>query len=378
MRVPFLDLKVQYQSIRTEIAEAINRVLESTHYILGPEVAAFEDAFAAIHANDPSAPPQCIGTNNGTSALHLALWAMGIKRGDEVIVPVNTFIATAEAVLLCGATPVFVDHDEYYTIDAEDIERRITRRTRAIIAVHLYGQLANMAVLRSIADRHGLLLIEDAAQAHLASYAGQKVGGWGHATAFSFYPGKNLGAYGEAGAVLTSDTALAEKMRRIRDHGSKEKYRHVVAGHNYRIEAMQAAILRAKLPHLDAWTTSRRANADYYRSVLENIPHLELPKVREGGRHVYHLFVIQVPERDRLQEHLQQKEIATGLHYPIPLHLQPCFAYLGYKEGAFPRAEKSAKRILSLPMYPELSKAQMDFVAASIKEFYASKKLSSK
>lgn len=383
MRVPFLDLKIQYQSIRGEIAEAITRVLDSGHYILGPEVTAFEDEFAAIHANDPTASivndqPQCIGTNNGTSALHLALWAMGIKHGDEVIVPVNTFIATAEAVLLCGATPVFVDHDEYFTIDAEDIERRITRRTRAIIAVHLYGQLANMAVLRSIADRHGLLFIEDAAQAHLASYGGRKVGGWGHATAFSFYPGKNLGAYGEAGAVLTTDGALAEKMRRIRDHGSKEKYWHVLAGHNYRLEAMQAAILRAKLPHLDAWTEARRANADYYRSVLENIREVELPKVREGARHVYHLFVIQAPNRERLQEYLQQKEIATGLHYPIPLHLQPCFAYLGYKEGAFPRAEKSAKQILSLPMYPELTKEHMDFVANTIREFYTSNGVPSK
>jgi dTDP-4-amino-4,6-dideoxygalactose transaminase len=373
MRVPFLDLKTQHESIRGEIADAINGVLESGQYILGPNVTMFENAFAAIHSNDPSAPPHCIGTNNGTSALHLALWSLGIKRGDEVIVPVNTFIATAEAVLLCGATPIFVDHDEYFTIDPEEIELRITGRTRAIIAVHLYGQLANMPAIRSIADRHGLLLIEDAAQAHLASYAGRKAGGWGDATAFSFYPGKNLGAYGEAGAVLATDASLADTMRRLRDHGSEKKYWHIVAGHNYRLEALQAAILNAKLPHLDAWTEARRANADYYREVFQNIPLVELPKAREGARHVYHLFVIQTPNRDRVQEYLQQKEISTGLHYPIPLHLQPCFAYLGYKEGAFPRAEKSAKQILSLPMYPELTKEQVEFVAQSIRECYASK-----
>ena len=372
MRVPFLDLNIQYQSIRDEIAEAINRVLDSGQYILGPEAAAFEDAFALLHANDPAAPPQCVGTNNGTAALHLALWASGIKRGDEVILPANTFIATAEAVLLCGATPVFADHDEYFTLDAEDVERRITRRTRAILPVHLYGQPANMPALRAIADRHHLLLIEDAAQAHLASYAGKKVGGWGAATAFSFYPGKNLGAYGEAGAVLTTDASLAEKMRRIRDHGSEKKYWHIVAGHNYRIEALQAAILSTKLRHLDAWTEARRANADYYRELLSDVPAVELPKIRDGARHVYHLFVIQAPDRDRLQAYLQQKEISTGLHYPIPLHLQPCFGYLGYKEGAFPRAEKSAKRILSVPMYPELTKEQIEFVSNTIREFYAS------
>ncbi len=371
MHVPFLDLKTQYKSIRGEITEAVTRVLESGQYILGPEVSAFEDAFAAIHANDPAAPPHCIGANNGTSALHLALWALGIKRGDEVIVPVNTFIATAEAVLLCGATPVFVDHDEYFTIDAEELERRITRRTRGIIAVHLYGQLANMPAIRSIADRHGIFLIEDAAQAHLASYAGRKAGGWGVATGFSFYPGKNLGAYGEAGAVLTPDAPLAEKMRRLRDHGSEKKYWHIVAGHNYRLEALQAAILSVKLQHLEGWTEARRANAERYREALRDIPAVAVPKVREGARHVYHLFVIQAPDRDRLQEYLREKEISTGLHYPIPLHLQPCFSFLGYKEGAFPRAEKSAKQILSLPMYPKLASEQIEFVAHSIGECYA-------
>ena len=370
MQVPFLDLKAQYNSIRSEIAEAITRVLESSQYILGPEVSGFENSFASLHANDASHPPQCIGTNNGTSALHLALWAAGIQQGHEVLVPVNTFIATAEAVTLTGAKPVFIDHDEYYTIDADHIERSITRRTRAIVAVHLYGQIANMEIIRSIADGHRLVLIEDAAQAHLASLGGKIAGAWGTAAGFSFYPGKNLGAYGEAGAVLTPEAALAEKMRLLRDHGSKEKYTHVFAGHNYRMEALQAAILRAKLSHLDSWTEARRQHADHYAKALADIPQVTLPKVRDGARHVFHLFVIEAQDRDRLRDHLTKHEIGTGLHYPIPLHLQPCFADLGYKEGAFQRAERSAKRILSLPMFPELEPEQIEFVAETIRTFY--------
>jgi dTDP-4-amino-4,6-dideoxygalactose transaminase len=368
MRVPFLDLKLQYQSIREEIAGAVQRVLESSQYILGPEVTAFEEAFALAHGATHG-----IATNNGTSALHLALWALGIKRGDEVILPANTFIATAEAVLLCGATPIFVDHDEYYTLDAEDVERKITRRTRAIMAVHLYGQVADMTEIASIARRHGVMLIEDAAQAHLASLDGKIAGAWGKATGFSFYPGKNLGAYGEAGAVLTEDAALAEKMRRIRDHGSEKKYWHTITGHNYRLEALQGAILGVKLKHLEAWTNARQNRAAEYETLLSDLPEIILPKVRDGARHVYHLFVIQCKERDKLREFLEQREIATGLHYPIPLHLQPCFRNLGYKEGAFPRAERAAGRILSLPMYPELTSEHIAFVASSIREFYAAK-----
>jgi dTDP-4-amino-4,6-dideoxygalactose transaminase len=368
MRVPFLDLKIQYQSIREDIAEAIHRVLESSQYILGPEVTAFEEAFAKAQGASYG-----IATNNGTSALHLALWAMGIKSGDEVILPANTFIATAEAVLLCGATPIFVDHDEYYTLDAEEVERRITRRTRAIMAVHLYGQIADMTEISSIVRRHGLMLIEDAAQAHLASLNGKMAGAWGKATGFSFYPGKNLGAYGEAGAVLTEDTALAEKMRRIRDHGSEKKYWHTIAGHNYRLEALQGAILGVKLKSLEAWTQSRQHHAAHYGKLLADVPQVTLPNVRDGARHVYHLFVIQATERDKLREFLEEREIATGLHYPIPLHLQPCFRNLGYKEGAFPRSERAAKRILSLPMYPELTSEHIAYVADSIREFYATK-----
>jgi dTDP-4-amino-4,6-dideoxygalactose transaminase len=366
MRIPFLDLKTQYTSIRVEIAEAIQRVLDSTQYILGPEVAAFEESFASAHGAS-----HCVATNNGTSALHLALWALGIKSGDEVILPVNTFIATAEAVLLCGATPIFVDHDNYYAIDAEEVERRITRRTRAIMAVHLYGQLADMPELSSIAKRNGLMLLEDAAQAHLASLDGKRSGAWGKATGFSFYPGKNLGAYGEAGAVLTEDPALAEKMRRIRDHGSENKYWHTIAGHNYRLEALQGAILNVKLKYLQSWTEARQHHAAEYAERLVGIPEISLPKVRDAAGHVYHLYVIQAKDRDKLREFLEKREISTGLHYPVPLHLQPCFRNLGYKEGAFPRAERAAGRILSLPMYPELTSEQIAFVADSIREFYA-------
>ncbi|SRR5579883_1226132 len=365
MRVPFLDLKIQYDSIRSEIAEAVTRVLDSTQYILGPEVTRFEDDFAREHD-----AAHCIATNNGTSALHLALWALGIKKGDEVILPVNTFIATAEAVLLAGATPIFVDHDEYYGIDPEDVERRITRRTRAILPVHLYGQPAQMDAIAAIASRHGLLIVEDAAQAHLASLHGKSVGNWGAATCFSFYPGKNLGAYGEGGAVITNDVDLATRMRRLRDHGSEHKYTHVVAGHNYRLEALQGAILSTKLPHLRKWTDQRRANAECYNSLVKALPQVSVPRVREHAKHVYHLYVIQANDRDALKRYLEEKEIGVGLHYPTPLHMQPCFASLGYKEGAFPRAEKAAKRILSLPMYPELSEEQIEFVSKSIETFY--------
>ncbi len=368
MRVPFLDLKTQYQTIREEISTAVQRVLDSSQYILGPDVAAFEEAFARAQGAS-----QCIATNNGTSSLHLGLWALGVKSGDEVILPANTFIATAEAVLLCGATPIFVDHDDYYTLDPEQVESRITRRTRAIMAVHLYGQIADMTEISSIAKRHGLLLIEDAAQAHLASLDGKMAGAWGKATGFSFYPGKNLGAYGEAGAVLTEDPALAEKMRRIRDHGSENKYWHTVAGHNYRLEALQGAILAVKLQHLAGWTAARRQHAALYAKLLAGIPSISLPKVRDGAEHSYHLFVIQADDREKLKEFLEQREISTGLHYPVPLHLQPCFAGLGYKEGAFPRSERAAKRILSLPMYPELSNEQIAFVADAIREFYSTK-----
>jgi dTDP-4-amino-4,6-dideoxygalactose transaminase len=368
MHVPFLDLKAQYSTIKSEIGEAVTRVLDSGQFILGPEVQRFEEGFAHLHSAN-----HAIATNNGTSALHLALWAMGISRDDEVILPVNTFIATAEAVLLCGARPVFVDHDEYYNIDVEQVESRITRRTKAIIAVHLYGQPAKMDALKRITDRHGIAILEDVAQAHLATFEGKSVGAWSHAACFSFYPGKNLGAYGEGGAVITNDSALNHKMRLLRDHGSESKYQHVVAGHNYRLEALQAAILNVKLKYIEAWTASRRRHAEEYNQMLHDCHQIQLPKEYSQAKSVYHLYVIQAADREGLREHLERATIGTGMHYPVPLHQQPCFAYLGYKGGAFPRAEASAKRILSLPMFPELTEAQIKYVAENIRNFYNSK-----
>ncbi|HET6512988.1 MAG TPA: DegT/DnrJ/EryC1/StrS family aminotransferase, partial [Candidatus Kapabacteria bacterium] len=285
MVVPFLDLKGQYASIESEILSKVTEILRSGSYIMGPYAQKFEEEFAQAHAAQ-----YCLAVNNGTSALHLALWAAGIAHGDEVIVPVNTFIATAEAVSLCGATPVFVDHDGYFNIDPDLVERSITSKTRAIIPVHLYGQPANMQRIREIADRHRLIVIEDAAQAHLAKDDGKFIGSWGDATCFSFYPGKNLGAYGEGGAVITNDKELAHKMKILRDHGSETKYNHVAPGHNYRLEALQCGILSVKLQYLAKWTEGRRNVAAQYEKALSGLP-LELPKVRQGTEPVWHLYV---------------------------------------------------------------------------------------
>jgi dTDP-4-amino-4,6-dideoxygalactose transaminase len=365
MHVPFLDLATQYQSIRDEILSAIQKVLDSTKFIQGPEIEAFEAEFADAHGRKFG-----IATNNGTSSLHLALWALGIGRGDEVLVPVNTFIATAEAVMLTGATPVFVDHDDFYGMDAEHAASQLRRRTKLLLPVHLYGQPADMPALMTIAARRTLPIVEDAAQAHLARLHDQFVGSWSAAACFSFYPGKNLGAYGEAGAVISDDAELVRQMRLLRDHGSESKYVHKVSGHNYRLEALQGAILRVKLRYLARWTQMRQERAARYAELLRHIPEVLLPGVRQGAEPVYHLYVIQADRRDDLKEFLAKLSIDTGLHYPMPLHRQQAFADLGYKEGAFPCAEASAKRILSLPMYPELTNDQQDFVAQSIAKFY--------
>jgi dTDP-4-amino-4,6-dideoxygalactose transaminase len=363
--IPFLDLQAQYQSIKEEMQIAINEVLDTSHYVLGPKVADFEKRFAEMHSSS-----YCVGTNNGTSALHVAFWAAGIGPGDEVILPVNTFIATAEAVTLCGATAVFVDHDDYFNIDPECVSRAITSKTKAIIAVHLYGQIARMDELTKIARIHNVILFEDAAQAHLSEFDGKSAGSWGLATGFSFYPGKNLGAYGEAGAVLTQSKQLYDRMRMLRDHGSSGKYNHLVSGQNYRMEAIQGAVLGVKLGHLKAWTDARRRNADHYEHYLGDCDAVALPWVHPSANPVWHLYVIRAEDRDGLKAHLESQSIATGLHYPIPLHLQPAFASLGYKEGSFPMAEAAAKEILSLPMFPELTESQISQIATEIKKFY--------
>jgi len=371
MQVPFLDLKAQYKSIRDEVNPAIQEVLDNTAYVMGKSVFDFEKNFSKAHQ-----VKHCFCTSSGTDANHLVLWALGLGPDDEVIMPANTFIATAWGATLCGAKPVFVDVDkDSYNIDPVAVEKAITKKTKAIVAVHLYGQPADMDPLQAIADKHGIFLVEDAAQAHIAQYKGKPVGGLSIATSFSFYPGKNLGAYGEGGAVLTNDDELAAKVKYMRDHGMPEKYHHEMYGHNYRMEGIQGAVLGVKLKHLEKWTEGRRRVAGKYRELLKDVPQIRLPKEVDYARHVYHLFVIQVEQggsakRDQLADHLKNNEISTGMHYPIPLHLQKCFAQLGYKKGDFPVTEKLAETGLSLPMFAELSDDQIAHVAGSIKSFF--------
>ncbi len=377
MNVPFLDLKIQYQSIKTEINNAIQNVLDNTSFILGPAVENFEKEFAAAQGVN-----YCLGTSSGTDANHLVLWALGIKSGDEVIIPANTFIATAWGATLCGATPVFVDcHPESYNIDPAKVEAAITSKTKAIVAVHLYGQSADLDPLREIASKHKLLLVEDAAQAHLAEYKGTPVGGLTSATSFSFYPGKNLGAYGEGGAVTTNDEEIFSRVKKLREHGQSKKYYHESYGHNYRMEGIQGAVLGVKLKYLNDWTNSRRKVAKKYFELLKNVENIVLPKEMSYAKHVYHLFVIRVKNtkdksgnelRDQLKDFLTEKGIGVGLHYPVPLHMQACFADLGYKKGEFPVTENLAETGLSLPMFPELNDEQIEYVADNIKKFFRS------
>ena len=374
MEVPFLDLKVQYKSIKNEIDTAIQKVLDNTAFILGPSVAEFEKEFAKIHN-----VKYCLGTSSGTDGNHLALWSLDIGSGDEVIIPANTFIATAWGATLCGATPVFVDcHTESYNIDPGKVERAITKRTKAIVAVHLYGQSADMDSLKKITEEYKIHLVEDAAQAHLAEYKGKKVGGLSEVTSFSFYPGKNLGAYGEAGAVVTNDEDIFQKIKKLREHGQSKKYYHETFGHNYRMEGIQGAVLEVKLKYIDKWTNQRRRVADRYRELLNNLEQIILPVEMPDHKHVYHLYVIKVNVGDRrknqevrnnLQDYLQEQKISTGLHYPVPLHMQECFKHLGHKQGDFPETEMLAESGLSLPMYPELSDDQIEYVVSKIKYF---------
>lgn len=366
MTVPFLDLKAQYVSIKDEVNAAIQDVLDNTAYILGKHVTGFEQKFAEAHSAQ-----RCIAVSSGTDANHLALWALGIKAGDEVIVPANTFIATAWGATLCGATPVFVDcESDSYNIDPSLIEAAITPRTKAIVAVHLYGQPADMDALKAVADKHNLFLVEDAAQAHLAEYKGKRVGSMGVTTSFSFYPGKNLGAYGEGGSVTTNDAELAKQIQMLREHGSVQKYQHEILGHNYRMEGIQGAVLGVKMKYIEEWTEKRRAVAAKYRALLGEVKEVVLPAEMPYAKHVYHLFVITTPKRDELQKALADQGVATGLHYPLPLHLQNCFKDLGYKKGQFPVTEALAEQCLSLPMYPEMTDEQINYVAEAVKAFF--------
>lgn len=359
--VPFLDLAAQYEEVGREVGAAMKQVAASGTYVLGPQVALFEREFAAAHGVE-----HCVGVNTGTSALHLALLASGVGPGDEVITVPMTFIATSWAISYCGATPVFVDIDPVtYTMDPDQVASRITPRTRAILPVHLYGQPADLEPLLKMAGRYGIPLIEDAAQAHLARYRGRLVGGFGTAAGFSFYPGKNLGAMGEAGAVVTGDANLAARIRVLRDHAQTQRYHHAEIGFNYRMDALQGAVLRVKLKHLEGWTEARRRVAARYLRLLKGLP-VQLPTVSVGMDPAWHLFVILVRSRDRVQKELDSRGIQTGLHYPTPLHLQPAYRFLGYQAGEFPVAERVGRECLSLPIYPELTDAQQDRIVSAL------------
>lgn len=360
--IPLLDLKAQYRTIKSELDAAVIRVLESAQFILGPEVAAFEKEFAAY-----CGAAEAVGLNSGTSALHLALLAAGIGPGDEAITSPFTFVATAAAIVYTGARPVFVDIDPAsFNMDANRLEAAITPRTRAIVPVHLFGQPTDMHAIMDVARRHRLVVIEDAAQAHGAEYRGRRVGSIGEMGCFSFYPGKNLGACGEGGAVVTNNAAYAHKIRMLRDWGSEKKYLHEIKGYNYRMEGMQGAILRVKLRHLETWTEARRAHAVRYSELLADCG-VRLPQAMPYARHVYHVYTIRASDRDALRADLQQREIHTGVHYPLPVHLQPAYKDLGYRRGAFPVAEQAAAEVLALPIYPEMTGAQLEEVAAALR-----------
>jgi dTDP-4-amino-4,6-dideoxygalactose transaminase len=359
--IPFVDLKTQYLSIKPEVDAAIQGILDTCAFTLGPEVAAFEKEFAAYSGADIG-----VAVNTGTSALHLALLAAGVGRGDEVITVPFTFVATVSAIDYTGATPVFVDIDPVtFTMDVTQLEAAITDKTRAIIPVSLYGQTADMGPLLEIARRHGLVVIEDACQAHGAEYNGQRSGSLADMTCFSFYPGKNLGAYGEGGMVVTNDANHARTIRMLRDWGAEKKYHHVLKGYNFRMEGMQGAVLRVKLRYLEGWTEGRRTAAAHYDRLFEGTG-IVAPTAASYARHVYHIYAIRTKHRQAWQEALLAQGIQTGIHYPTPVHLLPAFAELGYKAGDFPHAEQAANEVLSLPMFPELTAAQCAEVAHAV------------
>jgi dTDP-4-amino-4,6-dideoxygalactose transaminase len=359
--IPFVDLKAQYASIKPEVDAAIQGVLASCQFTLGSEVAAFEEEFAAY-----SGAKIGIGVNTGTSALHLALLAAGVGPGDEVITVPFTFVATVAAIHYTGATPVFVDVDpKTFTMDPAGLEAAITKKTKAIIPVHLYGQVADMDPILAIAKKHGLIVIEDACQAHGAEYKGRRAGSIGDMGAFSFYPGKNLGAYGEGGMVTTSNPEFARSIRMLRDWGSEKKYHHILKGYNYRLEGIQGAVLRVKLRHLEKWTEARRAAAAYYDKALAGSG-IETPFARGDSRHVYHVYAVRTSERVKWQEFLTARAIQSGIHYPIPVHLQEAYASPRYKAGDFPHSEKAAAEVLSLPMFPELTGAMQKQVVEAL------------
>lgn len=362
MQIPFVNLKAQYETLKDEVAEAIRGILDSAQFIGGEALASFERDFAAY-----CQARFARGVANGTDALHLALRALGIGHGDEVITTAHTFIATAAAIVATGARPVFVDIDpDTCTIHPKMIERAVTDRTKAIVPVHLFGQPADMDPIKDIARRRGLYVIEDAAQAHGAEYQGVRTGALGDVACFSFYPGKNLGAYGDGGAVTTNNAAITERIERLRDHGRTSHYSHAEIGFNSRLDALQAAILQVKLRRLDEWNANRQRAAEWYTAELAQSG-IKTPLVRRGSTHVYHLYVIATNERDAIRNKLDEAGVATGIHYPVPLHLQPALVHLGYKQGDLPCCEAMAAQSLSLPMFPELTRDQVRRIAAIVR-----------
>jgi dTDP-4-amino-4,6-dideoxygalactose transaminase len=361
MNIPFVDLKAQYRTIERDVNAAVLNVMERADFILGQEVSKFEEEFA-----DYCQTAYAVGVDSGYSALELILRAYEIGQGDEVITAANTFVATALTISNTGARPVLVDMDPTtYNLDPGKLEAAITPATRAIMPVHLYGQPADMDPILEIARRHGLLVIEDSAQGHGAYYKGRRAGALGDAAGFSFYPGKNLGAYGDGGAVTTNDPVIADRLRLLRNLGQRAKYDHQVKGYNHRLDTLQAAVLRVKLPHLDRWNAERRRVAAEYDRLLADLPVIT-PRVLPGAEAVYHLYVIRVRDREGLQNHLKKAGVATGIHYPVPIHLQAAYRDLGYKRGDFPITETLADEILSLPMYAELDNEAIAYVADAI------------
>lgn len=366
MQVPFLNLKAQYESIRAEVAGPIQDVLDSCAYAGGPFVKQFDDAFAEYCGTD-----HAIGVNSGTTALWAALIGFGIGEGDEVITVPNTFIATAEAISFAGAKPVFVDVDEEtYTLDPSKLEAAITSRTKAVIPVHLYGQIADMDPILEIARAHGLKVIEDAAQAHGAEYKGRRAGSIGDAGCFSFYPGKNLGAYGEGGAVTTNDPELANTIRVFRDHGQSEKYHHRMIGWNARMDGIQGAVLNVKLRHIDGWNEARARHAAAYNKGLAGVEGIVLPTKAGYSKHIYHIYPIRTQDRESFMTAMAKQGIGCAIHYPVPVHLQEAYAGLNLPAGSFPVAEKCCSEVVSLPMFPELSGEQIQAVVTAVESYF--------
>lgn len=365
MNIPFVDLKSQYLSIREEINSAIQSVLNDTAFVGGKYVEAFEQSFAR-----QLGVKHCISCANGTDAIYISLKAAGVGPGDEVITAANTFIATSEAISLTGARPVFVDIDEYYHLDPSKIEEKITPETKAIIPVHLYGQAADIYKIKDICERHNLLMIEDCAQSHLATYHGRYTGTFGLAGTFSFYPGKNLGAYGDGGAIITNDDEFAQRARLFANHGSRKKYIHEIEGINSRLDGLQAAILSVKLKYLEQWNQARHEHALRLNQLLSDIPEIECPRLRPEAYHIFHIYCIRVPERERLIEHLKKEGIATNIHYPYALPFTHAYAWMKHKPEDFPRAHEYQGQILSLPMYPELTDEQINYISDSLHKYF--------